>query len=263
MRTRFSIGLRAAAAMLSVGGMAMAQPPKAPEVFNAASGGTLVAPDSIASAFGRQIGASTAPGSLPLQTTLGGVSMDVVDSAKTSRLAQLFYVSPNQINFIVPSATASGMAKVTIMNGDAVPPNTTAQVAAVAPGLFTANSHGTGVAAAIAIRRMIATQTDVSVPVFHCDANACGSDPIDLDAASNVFLELFGTGIRGRTSLANVSATVGGTPVTVLFAGPQGQFPGLDQVNLSLPLTLQAKGETDVVLTVDGHVANKVRVNIH
>ena len=78
-----------------------------------------------------------------------------------------------------------------------------------------------------------------------------------------MFLALFGTGIRGRTSLANVTATIGGTTVMVLFAGAQGEFPGLDQVNLELPLTLKAKGETDVVLTVDGQVANKVRVNIH
>lgn len=98
--------------------------------------------------------------------------------------------------------------------------------------------------------------------MFHCDASGCASDPIDLDAASSVFLELFGTGIRGRSSLANVSATIGGTSVVLMFAGAQGQFPGLDQVNPTL-LTLQGKGETDVVLTVDGQVANRVRVNIH
>ena len=127
-----------------------------------------------------------------------------MDSAKVSRLAPLFYVSPNQINFVIPDATATGMATATIMNGDAMPPSTKVLVAVVAPGLFTANSQGTGVAAAIAIRRIIATQTDTEIPVFHCDANACGSDPIDLDDSSNVFLELFGTGIRGRTALANV-----------------------------------------------------------
>lgn len=77
-----------------------------------------------------------------------------------------------------------------------------------------------------------------------------------------VFLELFGTGIQGRSSLANVTATIGGESVDVLFAGAQGQFPGLDQVNLSLPQTLHTRGETDVVLTVDGQVANKVRVNL-
>ena len=246
------------------GALAMAQPPKALAVFNAAGGAASVAPTSIASAFGKQIGASAQPAvSLPLPTVLNGVSVSVKDSANVSRLAPLFYVSPNQINFDIPDGTAMGMATVTIMNGDNPPPSISVPVAAVAPGLFTANSQGTGVAAAIAIRRIIATQTDVEVPVFHCDANGCSSAPIDLDSASNVFLELFGTGIRGRTSLATVSATIGGVAVDVLFAGPQGQFPGLDQVNLTLPLTLQKKGETDVVLTVDGHEANKVRVNIH
>src|SRR5712692_5683993 len=262
-----SMAWRAAAAVLLValsGAVGMAQPPKALAVFDAAGSGTAVAPGSIASAFGKQIGASTESAhSLPLPTSLGGVSVSVKDSAKVSQLAPLFYVSPNQINFAFPDATATGMATVTIMNGDATPPSTTVLVTVVAPGLFTANSQGTGVAAAIAIRRIIATQTDTEVPVFHSDAHACASDPIDLDADSNVFLELFGTGIRGRSSLANVSATIGGVKVDVLFAGPQGQFPGLDQVNLTLPLTLKAKGETDVVLTVDGQVANKVRVNIH
>src|SRR5258708_21792317 len=195
----------------------MAQPPKTLTVFNSASGAAVVAPDSIASAFGKQIGASTAVApSLTLPITLGGVSVNVMGS-----MAALFYVSPNQINFVVPHATAMGMATVTIMNGDAMPPSTMVQVAAVAPGLFTANSQGTGVAAAIAIRRIIATQTDVEVPVFHCDANGCSSAPIDLDASSNVFLALFGTGIRGRTSLTtnacmcNVTATIGGTAVPV------------------------------------------------
>jgi len=246
------------------GAVGMADPPKTLAIINAAGGGTVVASGSIASAFGKQIGVSTESAhSLPLPTILGGASVSVMDSAKVSRLAPLFYVSPNQINFVVPDATATGVATVTIMNGDPVPTSTTVMVTTVAPGLFTANSQGTGVAAAIAIRRIIATQTDTEIPVFHCDANACASAPIDLDDASTVFLSLFGTGIRGRTSLANVSATIGGTSVAVLFAGAQGQFPGLDQVNLMLPLTLKAKGETDVVLTVDGQVANKVRVNIH
>lgn len=262
-----SLSLRAVAVVLTLSlmsGVAMAQPPKALAVFDAAGGETVVASGSIASAFGKQIGASTMSAlSLPLPTILNGVSVSVMDSAKVSRTATLFFVSPNQINFVIPDATAMGMATVTIMNGDATPPSTTVQVAVDAPGLFTANSQGTGVAAAIAIRRFIATQTDVEVPVFHCDAGGCASDPIDLDSSSNVFLELFGTGIRGRSSLSNVSATVGGTAVVVLFAGAQGQFPGLDQVNLALPTTLQAKGETDVILMVDGQVANKVRVNIH
>jgi uncharacterized protein (TIGR03437 family) len=47
----------------------------------------------------------------------------------------------------------------------------------------------------------------------------------------------------------------------VLYAGAQGDFPGLDQVNISMPQTSR-HGEQDLVLAVDGHLANTVRVNL-
>jgi uncharacterized protein (TIGR03437 family) len=253
----------AAALMIVLSGTIGAQPPKALEVMNAGSGATVVAPNSIASAFGKQIGASTqAALTLPLPTSLSGVSLQVMDASKASAMAPLFYVSPNQINFVVPETVAIGMATVTIMNGDSTPSATTVQVATVAPGLFTANGNGVGVAAALAIRRSIATQTDTEVPVFTCDANGCTSLPIDLGPDAQVFLELFGTGLRGRSSLANVTSTIGGVNAQVLFAGAQGQFPGLDQVNVALPQNSSQHGEQDLVLTVDGHAANAVRINL-
>jgi uncharacterized protein (TIGR03437 family) len=244
-------------------GIATAQPPRSLAIINAASGAAVIAPGSIASAFGRQVGGPTvsAP-SLPLPTTLGGVSIDLTDSGSTAGAGSLFYVSPNQINFVVPDATKTGTAAVKILGGANSPESATVQVDTVAPGLFTANGAGVGVAAAIAIRRDIATQTDNPVSVYQCNANGCSSIGIDMGPGANVFLELFGTGIEGRTSLANVTATIGGESVAVLFAGAQGQFPGLDQVNLALPETLHTRGETDVVLTVDGQVANTVRVNL-
>jgi uncharacterized protein (TIGR03437 family) len=244
-------------------GVAAAQPPRSLAIINAASGGSVIAPNSIASAFGRQVGASTTSATaLPLPTNLGGVTIDVTDSTNVLGMASLFYVSPNQINFVVPAATKTGTATVKILGGANSPQSATVEVATVAPGLFTANGAGVGVAAAIAIRRIIATGNDDQVPVYHCDANGCSSMGIEMGPDATVFLELFGTGIRGRSSLANVNATIGGESVDVLFAGAQGQFPGLDQVNLSLPQGLHTRGETDVVLTVDGHVANKVRVNL-
>jgi len=251
-----------AALILALSGEVLAQPPKSLDVVNAGSGASVVAPDSIASATGKGIGASTESANPPLPTILNGVSVQMTDASKASFMNPVFYVAPNQINFVISAGVGIGMATVKILNGDSTPPTTTVQVAAVAPGLFTANGAGTGVAAAIAIRRSIATQTDMEVPVFHCDANSCTSTPIELADDSQVFLELFGTGIRGRTSLANVTATVDGIPADVLFAGPQGQFPGLDQVNLVLPQNLKGHGEQDLILTVDGHAANKVRIHV-
>jgi len=87
--------------------------------------------------------------------------------------------------------------------------------------------------------------------------------PVDVSVAGDqVFLVLFGTGIRFRSSLSNVTATIGGTPVSVQYAGPQGTFVGLDQLNIALPASLVGRGEADLVLTADGQIANTIRVNI-
>jgi len=73
---------------------------------------------------------------------------------------------------------------------------------------------------------------------------------------------LYGGGIRGRSALSTVLANIGGTPADVLFAGDQGGFPGLDQVNVRLPRSLADSGEVDVSLTVDGQTANRLRIAI-
>ena len=87
--------------------------------------------------------------------------------------------------------------------------------------------------------------------------------PIDLGPTTDqVYLVLFGTGLRFRTALSTVKATIGGVNAEVVYAGVQPDFVGLDQVNISLPRTLIGRGEVDVVLTVEGQVANTARVNI-
>ena len=87
--------------------------------------------------------------------------------------------------------------------------------------------------------------------------------PINLGPESDqVIVLLFGTGIRGRSSPSNVRVTIGGVNADVLFAGPQGVFAGLDQLNVRIPRSLIGRGEVDAVLTVDGKTANTVRLNI-
>jgi uncharacterized protein (TIGR03437 family) len=104
----------------------------------------------------------------------------------------------------------------------------TLSIERVAPGLFTANSNGSGVASAIALRaKQGGAQTLESVIQY--DGSKFVPAPIDLGPASDqVFLLLFGAGIRNNSGLANVSVSVGGTPCPVQFAGPQGGFVGLD-----------------------------------
>ena len=87
--------------------------------------------------------------------------------------------------------------------------------------------------------------------------------PIDLGVATDqVFLILYGTGLRYRSALSNAAVKIGGTDAQVGFAGAQGSLVGLDQINALIPRSLIGRGEIDVALTVDGKPTNIVRVNI-
>jgi uncharacterized protein (TIGR03437 family) len=87
--------------------------------------------------------------------------------------------------------------------------------------------------------------------------------PLDLGPQTDqVFLLLFGTGIRFRSSLSNVKVTIGGVDSEVLFAGPAGGFVGLDQINIRIPRSLAGRGMVDVVMTVDGKITNTIKLVI-
>lgn len=230
---------------------------------SAASGNPTLAPESIASLYGSNLAGTAQPASSqPLPTSLGGISLRVVDSVGVTRPAPLFYVSPGQVNFQVPSGTVPGQATLDLVSqAGATVATGTAQVLSVGPGLFTANATGKGVAAAAAVRVEV-NALQSTVPVFRCGGTDCASVPIELGVDAPVYLSLFGTGIRNRSSLAGVNCIINGISVPVQYAGPQGGFAGLDQVNVSLPLSLRKTGETDLVLSVDGRTANTVRINI-
>lgn len=86
--------------------------------------------------------------------------------------------------------------------------------------------------------------------------------PIRLGGGNGTYLTLYGTGIRNRTSLANVTVTVKGVTVPVQYAGATPGFSGLDQVNILLPAELRGKADSDVIVTVDGRASNAVSIRI-
>ena len=100
------------------------------------------------------------------------------------------------------------------------------------------------------------------MPIFQCSGATCSSTPINLGVDTPTYLELYGTGFRNPSSLSNVMVTINGMSVPVQYAGAQGGFVGLDQLDVAVPITMRGTGETDLVLTVDGRTANTVRVNI-
>ena len=227
--------------------------------------GAEASAEQIVALFGANLATGTqVADTVPLPTTLLGTTVKVRDSAGTERSAPLFFVSAGQINALIPPGTASGSAQVVITSGDEKVSVGTIHISSVAPGLFTANANGVGVPAATALRvRADSSQSFEPVASFDAGQSRFVPVPIDLGPDTDqVFLILNGTGIRGRSSLAAVTATIGGAAAQVSYAGDQGSFVGLDQINVAIPRSLIGRGEVDVVLTVDGKPANTVRVNI-
>ena len=87
-----------------------------------------------------------------------------------------------------------------------------------------------------------------------------GAVPIDT-ANDDIYLVLYGTGIRHRSSDQAVRCTINGAEAAVLYAGKQGSSTGLDQVNVALPPHL-GTGVASIAITVDGTASNTVTIAI-
>lgn len=224
-----------------------------------------IAAESLAAAFGTGLAPKTvAAVSAPLPTILDGTSVRIIDSAGASRLAPLLLVSQTQVNYLIPAGTAIGSAWVVIENWNGSLSASPEQIIATAPGVFTADASGKGWAAA-SVLRIRADGTQTYEPVTRYDSGLGRIVPIPIDPggeSEQVFLILYGTGIRHRSALSGVSVKIGGIDCQVFYAGAQGSFAGLDQVNVRLPRSLAGRGEVDVALSADLQPANITRVSI-
>ena len=238
---------------------------------NSAYGTYSVAPDAIAAVYatpGMTFGSATTQATtIPWPVTLGGITIQVKDSNGTSRPAQIDYVSPSQLTYLIPSGTAPGPATVTISNAAstsiALIAAATVMVANVAPALYSANLTGQGTAAALYYRLHANGSFDYE-PVSQCTSQGvCTPLPVSLSPATDqVYLVLYGTGIRHVSSPAGATGFISEVATPILYAGPQGQLPGLDQVNLLIPRSLAGRGQLLVWLTVDGQHANALQIAI-
>ncbi len=230
--------------------------------FNADS----IAPESIVAAFGTGLATGIESASaLPLPTTLAGTRVIVKDSQDVVRDAPLFFVSPTQINYLMPAGTASGLALVTVVSGGETSSSGYVQIAKVAPGIFTANSTGLGLVSGVALR-VNGTGTPSFEPIVRYDSESQQFVPLPVDlgtASDQVYLVLFATGLRNRSDLSAVTVQIGGQVIPVTYAGEAPGLVGVDQINLGpLPRNLAGSGNLNLVVSVEGKMANTVQFTI-
>ena len=229
-------------------------------VVSGASGQQTIAPDSLATVYGTNLTPTSQPAtSLPLPTELGAVQISVFDANGQTLKAPLTFVSPGQVNFLLPASAKTGTTAFISLSNASKTLVGTASISDVAPAIFTADSSGGGAPIAVLVTAHGDGSQD-SYPAYACNSSGCVTAALDVSSASDTnVLVLYATGIR-NAPLPSVSALVDSVDVAVQYAGPQSVFPGLTRWSLQLPTSLAGRGEVVLRLTAAGIQANPVKL---
>ena len=198
-----------------------------------------LAPGSFASLFGENLCGATLTatygpnGELP--TSLGGTTVTVNGTA-----AMIYYVSPTQINFVMPASLPSGQARISVQYGNSVF-DTTVLVGAAGPGIFATNGMGMGDGA-----------------VLHAWLWLGGPFSVTTDGQPTQ-LALFLTGIDETVP---PKVMVGGVEVEVKYYGPAPGYLGLQQINFVVPAGFAGVGRVPVTVESDGVISNVTYISI-
>jgi uncharacterized protein (TIGR03437 family) len=191
-----------------------------------------IAPDSIALISGHELASGREQskpmnGNLPL--AIRGTTVQV-----SGHLAPLFYVSPDEVVFLVPSNTPDGPAEVVVTNSEGFPSKATAIITRTAPGVFSANGQAI----------MLNTDSQIASPF----------DPTD----GSLSVSIFATGVRNASAL---SVTIAGESLSVSAVLPS-TLPGLDEIHVRLPSTLRGAGTAPVLVRTDDVDSNLTTTTI-
>ena len=225
-------------------------------------------PGAIFSIFGTDLAMGRGPQgtenavATPLPTSLGGVSVRVGD-----RFAPLIFVSPTQINGMIPFEITGSSADITVVTGPNAAGNTvTASLSPTAPGIFFVdlggrqqgailNASDNTFAAPVGTSLGHPTRPGDVVVIF-----ASGLGPVTPTLPSGVAAGAGGTTIP--TLISPPSVTIGGLAATVQFSGLAPGFVGLYQVNVVVP-TIAANASAPVQITTSqGQMSNTVVIAI-
>ena len=203
-----------------------------------------VAPGSIAAVFGDFSGTAEASAQeTPLPTTLSGVEVLFADQA-----APLIFVSETQINLIVPEEIAAGMqpkaVPVVVRREGGVIAEGETFLRDISPAIFTRMEEGLPVAAVIGADGEPVSPDNPAAPestvsIYATGAGTAvaedGGEPVETEVRPNVYF--------------------GVLPGEVLFSGFSGAYPGLWQINVTIPEagagTVES-GVTPILLSLDG-----------
>ena len=173
--------------------------------------------------------------------------------------AQLAYVSPGQVNFIVPRLTSLGVADIAVSVGGAVAAAGSARVERLAPGIFSADGSGSGAGlilnAATSTRALFPAQT---AELLGCDKRTrltvflsgirYSGNPDRLPLATD--LDAIQVVLEDQTGVSY--------PAPVEFVGASEAYPGVDELRFIVPEDVSEAGELTLRVLAEGVASNPV-----
>ncbi|MEO8596114.1 MAG: hypothetical protein ABI759_22535 [Candidatus Solibacter sp.] len=225
-------------------------------VINAASfapPGNPIAPGQFISLFGTGLARSNQTATPPYPPTLNGVTVLI-----NNKQAPIYFVSSGQLNVLVPFSTTGPTATIVVQNSGANSNTVTVPVAATSPGVYALDQSGSGNGA-----------------ILHADYSLVNAaKPAIAGETVLIFLTGLGTltpsltdGTAGNSSTfyradTDLTVYVGGQPGNVSFKGQAPGFPGLYQVNVTLPQFLRASGNLPLALQTSTAYHDQVDIPI-
>ena len=187
------------------------------------------APNSVVSLFGSNLSFNTATGQIPFSTSLGGAEVWVSSTA-----APLLYVSPGQINFLIPSNLSAGTVSVQVYRQGTVGPSVAITVVNAAPAPFVGVQNFA-----------LAEDWNQNYALVNSANPAHPGDTIVLyltGLGHTLPNPDPGTALSTAAPIANpteLSLLLNGAAINstlILYAGLTPNFPGLYQINFMLPM---------------------------
>jgi uncharacterized protein (TIGR03437 family) len=225
-------------------------------VANAASFQPRISAGALASVFGTGFGNATYTAKAPFPASLGasGLGGEGVSVTVNGQPAPVLFVSPTQINFQVPWETAIGEASVVVSVAGGPSNAVSVPVVSAGPGLFVSGS-------AAVVQNYpsysLNSSGERAVAGSYIIAYLTGSGPVSAAVANGAAAPADPL----ARATASVSATIGGVPAEVSFAGLAPGFVGLLQANVQVPAGLAA-GTYPLVVTIDGQASNAGDISV-
>jgi uncharacterized protein (TIGR03437 family) len=224
---------------------------------------TQLVPGALMSIYGANLAPSSVLATLPLPSSLNEVQVLINGVA-----APLVYVSPTQINFVVPwEVDGQTSATVMIQNGGMQSSPLQAAVAVATPAIFTINAQGQGAI-------LIANTSIIAAPA--------GAFPNSRPAQAGEYIEIYATGLGTVNQTPEDGQAPGGAdPVNLqsiyvvwytspsqatanmpVYTGLAPGFPGLYQIDVQVPTGLSGNAVPIAIYSYDAGGVHSSQVTL-